>query len=65
MILEQARALDLPFVAATIYEADTRSLAILQRRGFVRDEDLSRELDTYALKVTLSRCRTRSDHASR
>jgi ribosomal-protein-alanine N-acetyltransferase len=54
LILEQARALDVPFVAATVYEANAPSLAILRRRGFVRDAQLSRELDTYALGLALS-----------
>ena len=54
LILQEARALGLPFVVATIYEANAASLAILRRRGFLWDEDLSRELDTYALKLALS-----------
>jgi RimJ/RimL family protein N-acetyltransferase len=54
LILHQGRALDLPFVAATVYEANAPSLAILRRRGFVWDEELSKELDTYALKLPLS-----------
>ena len=43
-----------PFVIATVYEANAPSIAILRRRGFVPDERLSKELDTYALKLTLS-----------
>jgi RimJ/RimL family protein N-acetyltransferase len=54
LILAQARALALPYVVATIYEANEASLAILEHRGFVRDEQLSQKLDTYALKLTLS-----------
>jgi RimJ/RimL family protein N-acetyltransferase len=54
LLLEQAVEFGLPSVAATIYEANAASLAILRRRGFVWDEVLSRELSTYALKKTLS-----------
>jgi RimJ/RimL family protein N-acetyltransferase len=54
LILEQARAIGAPFVIATVYEANAPSIAILQRRGFVPDECLSKELDTCALKLTLT-----------
>jgi RimJ/RimL family protein N-acetyltransferase len=54
LILERARAIGAPFVIATVYEANAPSIAILRRRGFVPDERLSKELDTYALKVTLT-----------
>jgi RimJ/RimL family protein N-acetyltransferase len=54
LILEQARAIGVPFVIATVYEANAPSIAILRRRGFVPDERLSKELDTYALKRILS-----------
>jgi RimJ/RimL family protein N-acetyltransferase len=53
LILAKARTFALPFVAATIYEANAPSLAILRRRGFVDDPHLSKELDTYALKLVL------------
>lgn len=53
LILEQARAIGVPFVIATVYEANAPSIAILRRHGFVPDERLSKELDTYALKLTL------------
>jgi RimJ/RimL family protein N-acetyltransferase len=54
LILERAREIDLPFVVATIYEANAPSLAILRRRGFVWDEHLSKDFDTYALKLKLT-----------
>jgi len=54
LILEQSRAIAAPFVIATVYEANAASLAILRRRGFAWDEEISRELDTYALKKPLS-----------
>ena len=54
LILHEARTRDLPFIIATVYEANAPSIAILRRRGFERDEHISKELDTYALKKTLS-----------
>jgi RimJ/RimL family protein N-acetyltransferase len=52
LILQEAGANALPFVIATVYEANTPSIAILQRHGFVHDPALSKELDTYALSRT-------------
>jgi RimJ/RimL family protein N-acetyltransferase len=54
LILKEARAIGVPFVIATVYEVNAPSIAILRRRGFVPDERLSKELDTYALKLTLT-----------
>jgi ribosomal-protein-alanine N-acetyltransferase len=54
LILEKVRAIGVPFVIATVYEANAPSIAILRRRGFVPDEGLSKELDTYALKLVLT-----------
>jgi RimJ/RimL family protein N-acetyltransferase len=53
LILDEARLYKLPFVIATVYEANLASIAILRRRGFVPDAELSRELDTYALRLQL------------
>jgi RimJ/RimL family protein N-acetyltransferase len=54
LILREARANDVPFVVATVYEANAASISILQRRGFVPDPQISKELATHAFRLTLA-----------
>jgi RimJ/RimL family protein N-acetyltransferase len=52
-ILAEAAARALPFVVATVYPENAASLAILRRRGFSEDADLSRERAVLALRLDL------------
>ena len=52
-LLERARGLHLPFVIATVCPQNAASLAILRRRGFQPDPDLTRELGADAFRLNL------------
>lgn len=52
-LLEEARALRLPFVIATVDAENAASIAILRRRSFVPDARLSDELDAAAYRLDL------------
>ena len=54
-LLEEARALQLPFVVATVDPRNGASIAILERRGFTPDAQLSEELGAQAYRLELIR----------
>ena len=54
LLLREARERALPFVIATVDERNVASLAILRRRGFVRDEALSASIGMNTLRLTLA-----------
>jgi len=53
LLLREAQERALPFLIATADERNIASLAILRRRGFVRDETLSASLGMNALRLTI------------
>lgn len=53
LLLREAQKRALPFVVATVDERNVASLAILRRRGFIRDEALSASLGMNTLRLNL------------
>lgn len=53
LIVKEAEAREIPFVIATVDGRNVASIAILKRRAFVRDDDLSAELACEAFHRSL------------
>ena len=54
LLIEEGRRRSIPFVIATVYPENLASIAILTRRGFERDVELSKELDCHAYRLNLT-----------
>lgn len=54
LLLDEARLRAIPFVIATVAPENAASIAILRRRGFVDDAELSAQLDCQAYRLQLA-----------
>lgn len=54
LLLSEARKRGIPFVIATVDPKNTASIAILRRRGFADDAELSAQLDCAAYRLDLA-----------
>jgi len=53
LLIREARARSIPFVVATVAPENAASIAILRRRGFEEDPNLSTELGSTAYRLLL------------
>lgn len=54
LLIEEARERSISFIIATVYPENLASVAILIKRGFELDVELSDELDCHAYKLNLT-----------
>lgn len=54
LLVEEARGRSIPFIIATVYPENLASVAILTKRGFEHDVQLSDELDCHTYKLNLT-----------